>query len=417
MGKGNEKTQRTIEEGAHMYQWRDRILRWWRWLIEWLFPTSDVFYVDGRYLYDNCRSKVILRGINLPLVDDWDFPGNDKLGELAKTKANAVRIQWYAQYPNQERPPYDISHLDAFLEKCRDNSLIPIVELHDCTCASDPELVNTQLMSWWTRSDVVSVLRKHERYLIINLANELGSYRWQNRSTAALDNFKNAYKKAITGVRNQNLRMPIMIDAPDCGTSIDAFTRIGQELIDHDPWHSLLLSVHAYWGGDYDGTNEIDKAFKANLPIVFGEIANKQYANEDECYYGLDGTGINHPPPTGFRYQNLLALLAGYEIGWLAWSWYPDKCANRRMTPDGNYTGKIDGSPTGLTTYGEDIVHNGSYGLRLGLFRAKQTQSLPVAWCLFWKLVSKLFSRYVRSQPPVPPPPRPLDISKDEAPQ
>lgn len=294
------------------------------------------------------------------------------------------------------------------------------MELHDYTCKSDPELVNTQLMSWWTDPKVVSVLKKHERYLIINLANELGFYRWAEAPVTpatALVNFKNAYKTAITSIRGQSLHMPIMIDAPDCGTSINAFTSIGQELINHDPRHSLLLSVHAYWGGDYDGTVEIANAFNANLPIVFGEIANKQFANEDECYYGLDGTGINHPPPTGFRYQNLLALLAGYEIGWLAWSWYPDKCANRRMTPDGNYTSKIDGSPTGLTTYGEDIVHNGSYGLRLGMFGAKQTQSLPVAWCLpFWELVSKLFSRYVRSQPPVPPPPRPLDISKDEAP-
>lgn len=49
-----------------MYQWFGRIFRWWRWLLAWLFPTSDVFYVNGRYLYDNCRSKVVLRGINLP---------------------------------------------------------------------------------------------------------------------------------------------------------------------------------------------------------------------------------------------------------------------------------------------------------------------------------------------------------------
>src|SRR5687767_4792250 len=72
---------------------------------------SGVFYVKGRYLYDNERRKVILRGINLPLLDDWAFPGNDKLGELAKTGANAVRIQWYAQYPNPQRPPYKIEDL------------------------------------------------------------------------------------------------------------------------------------------------------------------------------------------------------------------------------------------------------------------------------------------------------------------
>jgi len=234
-------------------------------------------------------------------------------------------------------------------------------------------------MEWWTRSDVVSVLKRHQRYLIINLANELGDYRWLGASAAALNNFSNAYKKAITSIRNQGFQMPIMIDAPDCGTSISAFTSIGQELIDHDPRHSVLLSVHAYWGGDYDGTSEIVPAFKANLPIVFGEIANKQFAFHDECYYGLDGTNYKNPPTTGFRYQTLLRLLTEYEIGWLAWAWYKDKCEYRRMTPDGNYTGAIDGSYTGLTPYGEDILHNALYGLRLGYISPRRTKSLPGA--------------------------------------
>lgn len=350
-------------------------------IIERLFPKSDTFYVKGRFLYDNERNKLILRGINLPLADDWKFPQRrptGKLGDLAKTGANSVRIQWYAQYHDPARDPYGISDLDAVLEECRKSRLVPIVELHDCTCEDDPELVNTLLMSWWTRPDVVHVLKRHQRYLIINLANELGVYRWQGWSPEALDKFKNAYKTAITSIRAQGLRMPIMIDAPDCGSSINAFTSIGQELIDHDPEHSILLSVHAYWGADYDGTAEIVSTLKATLPIVFGEIANKQPANGDECYYALDGTGLNNPPKTGFRYQSLLILLAQYEIGWFAWSWYRDACEPRQMTiDDGNYTGAIDGSPTGLTAYGEDLLHHGTYGLRLGYFGPRKTRSLP----------------------------------------
>jgi mannan endo-1,4-beta-mannosidase len=322
---------------------------------------------------------VVLRGINLPLLDDWGFPGSDKLAELAKTEANAVRIQWYAHYPDPQRPPYTIAHLDTFLERCRKSRLIPILELHDCTCESDPELVNTQLMAWWTRADVVAVLKRHQRYLIINLANELGFYRWQGASAAALNNFKNAYKTAITSIRNQGLRMPVMIDAPDCGTSINALRSVGQELIAHDPRRSLLLSVHAYWGGDYDGTPEVVAAINASLPIVFGEVANKQSANGDECYYGLDGTGDKNPPLTGFQYQNLLILLSKHDVGWLAWAWFKDNCENRRMTPNGNYTGSTTPGLTGLTPYGEDVLLHGTYGLRLGSSSATKSGSLPGA--------------------------------------
>ena len=115
-----------------------------------------------------------------------------------------------------------------------------------------------------------------------------------------------------------------VIDAPDCGTTIGAFTDIGRDLINHDAQRNLLLSVHAYWAG-YDGTPDIQTAVASStlLPIVFGEIANKQSEGDDECYYGLDGSGLNHAPPTGFTYKTLLPPLGEYDIGWLAWCWWP----------------------------------------------------------------------------------------------
>src|SRR5260370_37744813 len=116
--------------------------------------------------------------------------------------------------------------------------------------------------------------QKHKQYLVINLANELGFVRWSADPATALREFKNAYKSAIPSIR-EKLHMPVMIDAPDCGTSIDACITIGQELIDHDPDHNLLLSTHAYWAA-YDGMPHIDSAVNGHLPIVFGEVANKQ---------------------------------------------------------------------------------------------------------------------------------------------
>ena len=283
--------------------------------------VSLSFPIDAAWCPAN---RIILKGINLPLYDDWKFPQSRPIGRLdqrAKSGANCVRIMWRDIPDNPQRPPYSISDLDRVLEACRTSRLVPIVELHDCTCQPDPELVNTQLMSWWTRPDVLAILKRHQRYLIIDLANELGFYRWQNSSPTALSNFENAYKKAITTIRDSGLRTPIMIDAPDCGTSINAFLSIGQGLIDHDPRHSILLSTHAYWGADYDGSADLDKAIRAKLPIVIGELANKQFANGDECYYALDETNINHQAPTGFSYKKLLIYLTQMEIGWLSWSW------------------------------------------------------------------------------------------------
>ena len=320
--------------------------------------TQNTLYTKGRYLYDSSGQKIVLRGINLPLLDDWDFPQSDKLAELEKTGANAVRIQWYKDYSQPTRPAYSLQDLDRVLAKCKANQIVPILGLSDLTCKSDLTLLNTQLIPWWTSEPVLTVLKKHQQYLIVNLAGELGVYRWADNSEEALEAYKNAYKSAIASIR-QHLQVPIAIDAPDCGTSIEVFAKIGRELIASDPNRNLLFSGHAYWAG-YDGMSHLNAVIEANLPIIFGEIANKQdesIAGETEyCYYDLDGSNENHPPQNDFTYQAFLTVLKEQEIGWLAWCWWKDYCDRREMTQDGNLSG--------LTLYGDDLVNNPIYGLK-----------------------------------------------------
>jgi mannan endo-1,4-beta-mannosidase len=290
-------------------------------------------------------------------MDDWNFPQSDKLAEIEKTGSNAIRIQWYINYGQLGRPAYSLQDLDNFLTRCKASRIIPILFLGDLTCEADTNLLNTQLMPWWTSEPVLTVLRKHQQYLIVNLANELGACRWTNDPDSALITFKNAYKVAITNLR-QYLQLPIMIDAPDGGTSLDAFTKIGQELIDHDPQHNLLLSCHNYWS-IYDGMPHIETTVNANLPIVFGEVANQQdeiiNGKTQYCYYSLDGTDGNYTSTNGFTYQTLLQVLKEKEIGWLAWNWWKDGCKKREMSEDGSFIN--------LTPYGNDLINHPLYGL------------------------------------------------------
>jgi mannan endo-1,4-beta-mannosidase len=329
-------------------------------------PLRESFYVEGRHLYDPTGARVVLRGVNLPLLDDWGFPGSDKLADLAQTGANAVRIQWYINYAGGARPAYGLADLDAFLSKCGASGVIPILGLWDDTCSGDVAALNRDLVPWWTRDDVMAVLEKHKQYLIVNPANELGEYEWAGvNKAAALTRFKEAYKTALTALRAK-LHVPLMLDAPDCASSIHAWPAIGQELIDHDPDHNLLLSVHAYWAAR-DGMPHIAAAVNATLPIVFGEVANKQDDNGQHCVYDLDGPGPNSPPQFGFTYQGLLQTLKTQEIGWLAWSWWPDACQPRNLARYDPNTGQY----LGLSQpYGEDIVNNPDYGLKNTAVRA-----------------------------------------------
>jgi mannan endo-1,4-beta-mannosidase len=320
--------------------------------------SKPSFYTQGRHLYSPNGTKVILRGVNFPLLDDWGFPASDTLAELEKTGANAVRIQWYKDYEQTSRPAFSLADLDRILTKCQTLKMIPIVYLSDLTCQSDPNLLNVNLMPWWTSTEVVTMLKKHEKYLIVNLANELGHYRWAGSSDGVLNTFKDAYKTAIVNFRQTGLRMPIAIDAPDCGSTIEVFPRIAQELINADPQKNLLFSGHAYWAA-YNGIPQIQAAINANIPLFLGEIANKQDENSPTgtlyCHYDLDG-GNTRPAQNNFTYQNLLTQLKQQEIGWLAWTWWKDGCSPRQMTNDGTIAN--------LTPYGNDIVNNPNYGLK-----------------------------------------------------
>jgi Cellulase (glycosyl hydrolase family 5)/Ig-like domain CHU_C associated/Bacterial Ig domain len=350
--------------------------------------VNQTMKVNGRHLYDVNGTQFIMRGVNYPIMDDWGFPASDLIGEIEKSGANVVRLEWYKTFPfipaNQtQRPVYSNTDLDNLLTKCETNKIIPILELHDLTCAADANLINTQLISFWTNPAIVTILNNHKKYVIINIANEVGQYRWSGYTVAALNNWKNAYKTAITSIRNAGLKMPIMIDSPDCGSDIKAILDAGQEIIDHDPEHNVMFSVHAYWAG-YNGTADLTAAIAANLPVVFGEIANKQDESivlrdingnpildgngnqqyvTSYCHYNIDGTTVAPNNPTnGFQYQTLLNTLKTNNIGWLAWAWVRDGCSPRNMT-NNNPNAPYGGYNT-LTTFGNDIVNNAIYGIK-----------------------------------------------------
>jgi mannan endo-1,4-beta-mannosidase len=106
----------------------------------------DTLHVDGRYLLDTADNRIVLRGVNLPVLDNWGFPPDSRITEVEKTSANAVRLQWYVNYKGGDRPAYTLSDLDTLLDECRLNRLVPILMLADFTCAADPTLVTSELV-------------------------------------------------------------------------------------------------------------------------------------------------------------------------------------------------------------------------------------------------------------------------------
>lgn len=332
-------------------------------------PAANM-YIQGRDLFDSNHQKFVPIGINYP-TDYWQFSGNNEyIDEFDKTGANTARIVWF-----QNSVP-GTSHTDADLNtlitKFSAKKIVSVVTLWN-GYINDPNQLNSPngYAAWWTNPARVSMLNAHKKYLIINIINELGFGRGFAydpnipSDVTAFTNWKDQYKTAITTIRNAGLKVPLMIDAPIGGTSLKVINLAAAELLAHDPEHNIIFSVHAYWAED-DQTSEINTAVNNNVPLIFGELANKQLGADDwntvpatgysECYYGIDGTTIEHSAPSGFNYKSLLPILKSNAIGWLGWEWLNDGCPARNFTTNGNFST--------LTTFGSDMVNNASYGMK-----------------------------------------------------
>jgi len=265
------------------------------------------FKVAGRFLYDKCGEKVILRGVDKMTI--WTDINGASFPEIAKTGANCVRIVWGTDGA--------VDKFDAVITKCYESHMIPIVELHDATGKWDKL---STCVNWWIKPEVLSVIQKHEEYLLVNIANECGE-------TVSNADFKAGYTDAVIKMRTAGIHVPLIIDAAKYGQDIDILQATGPDLISADPDHNLLLSAHGWWPDTYGFDDnfivtELAQSAQMNLPLMLGE-------------FGPTGVGCVGT----INYKLIMAECQKNEIGWLAWSWGPGNsdCADMDMTTDSKF--------------------------------------------------------------------------------
>lgn len=266
----------------------------------------DTMYVKGRHLYSACGEQVILRGVNK--MNIWtDRDGSRSFPEIAKTGANTVRIVWDTTGTATE--------LDTIIGRALEHGLLPMVELHDATGNWDGL---SDLVDYWVSPDVLDVIEKYQRNLLVNIGNEVGGHGMTQ------DQFEDGYTLAVQRMRAAGIRTPLVIDSSQWGTDINMLQAAGPNLIKQDPDRNLIFSVHAYWGGwSADAIwNEIEESATMELPLIIGEFAHQSV----ECLTPID-------------YDALLQAADAHEVGWYAWEWGPGNtpCPEMDMTSDDSF--------------------------------------------------------------------------------
>lgn len=252
-------------------------------------PTGATYKVDKGILYDGCGEQVVLRGVNHPTI--YTDRAGKAMTEIARTKANAVRLFWFAN--NGEK----ISEAEPAIEAAVQNGLLPMLELHDSTCKWELG----SLVDYWTSDEAVALIERHQQHLLVNIANEA--------SPPDGSAFKQGYIDAVKRMREAGIHVPLVIDGGSCGRNYQMLIDNGPAVLAADPDHNLIFSSHLYdpmtkddFGALFDRVNELE------LPFIVGEFANRE------------------PPGCGTQldYKSLISEAQRTDIGWLAWSWGDD---------------------------------------------------------------------------------------------
>lgn len=293
------------------------------------------FFVQDRYLYSKDNEKVILRGVNHMFI--WTDREGKTIPEIAKTGANCVRIVWNTRGR--------ISDLDNIIGLCIANGMIPIPEIHDTTGNWEklPEALD-----YWLNEEMLQVISNHQQYLILNVGNEPGS------EVVPAEDFFLAYNTIVTKMRAAGIRVPIMIDADMWGQSEKNLLEVGPKLLQADPEHNLLFSIHMWWPSEHHDAaatgyatveDRVKGVLKASvdkkLPLVVGEFAPVAVGGAKEIPYKL-----------------IMSEAERLDIGWLAWSWGPGNFDSPEMDMT------VHGSVNTLVAWGKEICLDSPNGIQ-----------------------------------------------------
>jgi mannan endo-1,4-beta-mannosidase len=276
-------------------------------------PQYSTMKTNGRFLYDACGQKVILRGFNqMTCWTDWVGTARDGLpmfSEMAKTGANTVRIVWTATENTTT------AQLEAAITNAEKNGLIPIIENHDQTCNWSDAALNS-VLAFWTQPDMVAMIQRHQKDLLLNFANEMGEWGTTPAQYIA------GYSRVVKALRTAGIHVPIILDSSKCGQDEVMIPQVGQQLIQADPDHNIIISLHIYWTDQNAAriANAITSVNALDIPMIIGEFSVVSV----DC-------------STPVLWQEIIKQAQLNQIGYLPWSWdHQNSCPAMSMTKDAN---------------------------------------------------------------------------------
>jgi mannan endo-1,4-beta-mannosidase len=229
--------------------------------------------------------------------------------------------------------------LERIISRCIALKMIPMVELHDVTGNSSGQRL-LDMVGYYSRDDVKTVLMRHQRYLLINIANEWGEHK------VTTQHWLDSYSAAVAEMRKAGFKTTLVVDAPGWGQNMQPILEGGSQLIEKDPLHNILFSIHMYgsWNNAQDIVDKLSAAKELNLPLIVGEFGY----NYDNGKNNL-GCKADH--------RTIMKTCRQLNYGFMPWSWTGNNKENAWLDIVDHRDWKTP------TEWGNEVI-NGENGIR-----------------------------------------------------
>jgi Cellulase (glycosyl hydrolase family 5) len=310
------------------------------------YNTGNGFFVLNGKLYDPNGNEFRIRGVDRLHYDSKSAAG------IAKSGANTVRFALYltsvgaSTYANE----LQTQHI------ANKQVVIPTMFYFPNNTVVSGNQSTTELaagVAWWVAN--ASVFTALNKYMIVNIANEWGP---QNSTV-----WRDSYISAIASLRAAGYLGPLMIDSGAYGQDPADLLTYASAVFNSDPQKNIIFSFHVY--GGYTTLTTL-----AGLNALSAQLAALSATDGMVFVFGEFGPGRNiGPSPTLITPGQVITAAETNGIGWVGWAWDDNDLADGQS--DNNWFSMTYSGPgiytqtSDLTTYGQDVVLNPTYGLQV----------------------------------------------------
>lgn len=242
--------------------------------------NAAVITTDEIFLYDVANAPTFLRGIDLNFAEK-PVERINGITAISDTGANVVRLQLDANTTDVQ--------LEGALAKVVENGMLAVISLVDAEklqCVDNNEFLLSAVDDLWLNKWLPVIAQdRFQSRVMINIASGWGPANIFNSDSLGYAQYIDTYKALIRKFRLAGFKLPLVIDAPGCGSDYNAFVAgRAQELLAADQEKNIVLSVNA--NGSRWNTGE---------KVLY---AATQLTNQGVPYIlsGISGSGVGENP-------------------------------------------------------------------------------------------------------------------------